>query len=168
MNNRQGADSILRCHLTSIGNPIVEIRRSYDRLISTMGFPILVRRHLYIEWGPTTHGIVLISWLCKTCDVKHDGKAESLKHQWVNILRATQFCYYFANDIFIRIFLTENGWISLKTSLMFILMFELTTFQHWFRKCFGAHKVTRSHYLNQSWLAYWRIYASFCLNEIIL
>ena len=25
---------------------------SYDRLISTMGFPILVRRHLYIESGP--------------------------------------------------------------------------------------------------------------------
>ena len=44
-----GADSIKRYHLTSIGNPIVEIRRSYDRLISTMGFPILVRWHLYIE-----------------------------------------------------------------------------------------------------------------------
>ena len=47
-----GPDSIKRCHLTSIGNPIVEIRRSYDRLISTMGFPILVRWHLYIESGP--------------------------------------------------------------------------------------------------------------------
>ena len=59
-----------------MGNPIVEIRRSYDRLISTMGFPILnwiglhlfnddtrpsghisrpkflVRWHLYIESGP--------------------------------------------------------------------------------------------------------------------
>ena len=32
----------------------MEIRRSYDRLISTMGFPILVRRHLYIELGPCT------------------------------------------------------------------------------------------------------------------
>ena len=30
-------------HLTSIGNPIVEIRRIYDGLISTIGFPILVR-----------------------------------------------------------------------------------------------------------------------------
>ena len=30
----------------------MEIRRSYDRLISTMGFPILVRRYLYIESGP--------------------------------------------------------------------------------------------------------------------
>ena len=29
----------------------MEIRRSYGRLISTMGFPILVRWHLYIESG---------------------------------------------------------------------------------------------------------------------
>ena len=48
----QGADSIIRCHLTSIGNPIVEISRSYDCLISTMGFPILIKWHLYIESGP--------------------------------------------------------------------------------------------------------------------
>ena len=47
-----GAESIKRCHLTSIGNPIVEIRRSYDRLISTMGFPMLIRCHLHIESGP--------------------------------------------------------------------------------------------------------------------
>ena len=30
----------------------MEIRWSYDRLISTMGFPIPVRCHLYIESGP--------------------------------------------------------------------------------------------------------------------
>ena len=30
----------------------MEIRRSYDCLISTLGFPILVRWHLYIESGP--------------------------------------------------------------------------------------------------------------------
>ena len=42
-------------HLNSIGNAIVEIRRSYDRLISTMVFPILVRQHLYIESGPWSH-----------------------------------------------------------------------------------------------------------------
>ena len=51
-NNLQGVDSIQRWLLTSIGNPTVEIRRSCDRLISTMWFPILVRRHLYIESGP--------------------------------------------------------------------------------------------------------------------
>ena len=47
-----GPDSIYRCHLTSIGNPIVEIRQSQDRLTSTMGFPILVRCHLYFETAP--------------------------------------------------------------------------------------------------------------------
>ena len=50
-----GPDSVLRCHLTSMRNPIVEIRWSYDCLISTMGFPILVRRYLYIESGARVH-----------------------------------------------------------------------------------------------------------------
>ena len=39
------------CSMNKSSN-IVEIRQSYDRLISTMGFPILVRYHLYIESGP--------------------------------------------------------------------------------------------------------------------
>ena len=59
-NKDQGPNSIKRCHLTSIGNPIVEIRRSYNHLISTMGLPIWVRQHLYIESGPSLLGIVTI------------------------------------------------------------------------------------------------------------
>ena len=55
-----GADSIKRCHLTSTGNLIVEIRRSYGRLISTMRFPLLVRWHLYIESGPRVCDINII------------------------------------------------------------------------------------------------------------
>ena len=47
-----GVDSVKKCRLISMGNSIMEIRRSYDRLISTMGFPILVRPHIYIESGP--------------------------------------------------------------------------------------------------------------------
>ena len=35
-----------------IGNPIMQIRRSYSRLISTMEFPLLVRWHLFIESEP--------------------------------------------------------------------------------------------------------------------
>ena len=53
--HRAAWSQLKRYHLTSIGNPIVEIRRSYDRLISTMGFPILVRWHLYIESGPRSN-----------------------------------------------------------------------------------------------------------------
>ena len=41
----------------------------------------------------------------------------------------------------------------------------LTIFQHWFRWWLGAVQAT-SHYLNQWWLVYWRIYALLCLNEL--
>ena len=60
----QGPDSIKRCRLTSIGNPIVEIRRSQDRLTSTMGFLILVRCHLYIESGPRTVTVYSYAKIC--------------------------------------------------------------------------------------------------------
>ena len=40
----------------------MEVRRSYDRLISTMGFPILVRWHLYIESGPCTYMGFAMPW----------------------------------------------------------------------------------------------------------
>ena len=65
----QGVESISRCHLTGIGNPIVEIRRSYDRLISTMGFPILVRWHSYIEPGPREF-LSCILGLLSWCPIK--------------------------------------------------------------------------------------------------
>ena len=48
----QYKDEVRAWSLTSIEIPIVELGRSYYRLISTMWFPILVRRHLYIESGP--------------------------------------------------------------------------------------------------------------------
>ena len=45
----------------------MEIRWSYDHLISTMGFPILVRRHLNIESGPWT------SWgSCSQCSLNQE------------------------------------------------------------------------------------------------
>ena len=56
----QGLVSIYRCHLTSIGNPIVEIRRSADRLISTVGFPILERWYLLSESGPCSLSVHLM------------------------------------------------------------------------------------------------------------
>ena len=39
------------------------------------------------------------------------------------------------------------------------LRVQLTIIQHWFRSA-------PSHYLNQWWLVYWRIYASLSLNEL--
>ena len=43
---------------------------------------------------------------------------------------------------------------------------QLIIFQHWFRQWLGADQAT-SHYLNQWWLVYWRIYVSLGLNELI-
>ena len=40
----------------------MEIRRSYDRLISTMGFPKPARCHLYIESGPRLLPWLLMPW----------------------------------------------------------------------------------------------------------
>ena len=45
------------------------------------------------------------------------------------------------------------------------LRVQLTIVYHWFRWWFGADQAT-SHYLNQWWLDYWRIYASLGLNEL--
>ena len=42
---------------------------------------------------------------------------------------------------------------------------QLTIFQHWFRWWLGAVQAT-SHYLNQWWVIYRRIYASLGLNEL--
>ena len=38
--------------LPGMGNPMLKMRRSRDRLIFVMGIPMLVRRHLYIETAP--------------------------------------------------------------------------------------------------------------------
>ena len=53
----------------------------------------------------------------------------------------------------------------LKFHLSLFLRFQLTIFQHWFRYWLGAVQAT-SHYLNQWWLVYWRIYASLSLSEL--
>ena len=38
-----------------MGIPMLKIRRMWDRLILSMGIPILVRRHLYIETPPDSY-----------------------------------------------------------------------------------------------------------------
>ena len=51
-NQNPGAVSIKGCRLTSIGIPVLKIRRSCDRLIFNMGIPIPGKDGLYIETGP--------------------------------------------------------------------------------------------------------------------
>ena len=56
--------------------------------------------------------------------------------------------------------------LRLRYHWSLFLMVQLTIFQHWFRKWLGAVQAT-SHYLNQWWLDYRRIYASLGLNELM-
>ena len=49
--------------------------------------------------------------------------------------------------------------------LSLFLRFHLKISQHWIRQWLGTDQVT-SHYLNQWWLDYRRIYASLSLNEL--
>ena len=48
----QAAASIQRCRLTSIGVPMLKIRRPHDRPIFNLGIPIPGKDGLYIETGP--------------------------------------------------------------------------------------------------------------------
>ena len=78
-------------------------------------------------------------WKSTNCDVT------SQAHQKVNTLRPRLNGRHFPDDILKCIFLNESVWISLKISLKFVPI---------------------SHYLNQWFLVYWRIYASLGLNEL--
>ena len=83
----------------------------------------------------------------------------------INTLRPRQNGRRFLDDIFKCIFLNENIWISIKISLRFVLkgpinnIPALVQIMAWRRP--GA-----SHYLNQWWLDYRRIYESLGLNEL--
>ena len=69
-----------------------------------------------------------------------------------------------------RMFSTVFSWMKmLEFRLRFhwslFLIFELTILQYWVRQRLGADQAT-SHYLNQWWLVYWRIYASLGINKL--
>ena len=64
---------------------------------------------------------------------------------------------HFADFIFKHIFLNEDIWIPIKISLKFVPKGSITISLHSFRLWLPAIQAT-SHYLNQWWLIYRRIY----------
>ena len=56
-----------------------------------------------------------------------------LSLRWLNTLRPRKNDRHFADDIFKCLFFNENVWISIKISLKFVPMVQLTIFQHWFK-----------------------------------
>ena len=120
----------------------MEIRRSYDGVISTTGFPILVRRHLYIESGPRSFGFKEIGirdtmWCLVSIDISHC-------YQLVWYMRHMSWCGGLENylieeapitpwseDIFgfspdLRYFAQQNSWNLVKSLPLFM---NLSSFQ---------------------------------------
>ena len=86
-------------------------------------------------------------------------------NQYVNTLRPKQDGRHFQTT-----FSNAFSWMKifnfrLRFPWRLFPRFQLTIFQHWFRWWLGAGEAT-SHYLNQWWSVYWRIYASLGLNEL--
>ena len=82
----------------------------------------------------------------------------SLSSHCMFALRPRQNGHHFADDIFKCISLNENVWIPIKILLKFVPKSPINNI---------PSLVQISHYLSQWWLAYWRIYASLGLNELI-
>ena len=70
----------------------------------------------------------------------------------------------FPDDIFKCIFLKENVWILIKISLKFVHKGPINDIPS-LVQIMAWRRQAASHYLNQWWLVYWRIYASLGLNE---
>ena len=87
--------------------------------------------------------------------------------RWVNTLRPRQNGSPFSR----RHFKIAFSWMKiyelhLRFHWSLFLGVWLRIFQHWFKLWLGTVQAT-SHYLNQWWLVYWRIYASLGLNELM-
>ena len=85
------------------------------------------------------------------------------KNTELNTLRPRRNEQHFPDDIFKRIFFNENVWISMKISLKFVPKGPINNIPALVQIMDWRRQAT-SHYLNQWWLVYWRIYASLGLN----
>ena len=64
--NPHRTSSILGCGLTSIGNDVMEMKQSWDQLISMIWFPVLIGWHHYIETSTGLYfNIKMLSWQCR-------------------------------------------------------------------------------------------------------
>ena len=103
----------------------------------------------------------VMNWLNLVCHWDYNSNAISLTHWgWDKMDAISQTT---SSNAFSWMKMHE---FRLRFHWNLFLRFELTIFQHWFRYWLGAGQAT-SHYLNQWWLVYWRIYASLGLNELI-
>ena len=89
----------------------------------------------------------------------------SLYPSMFSTLRPRQNGRHFADDTFKRIFMNENVRVSINISLKFVPKGLINNIPALVQILACADQAT-SHYLNQWWSIYWRIYASLGLNEL--
>ena len=135
--------------------------------ISNAVLPGLVRHCALAIFSTTGTWVVKLVWQCQSA---------------IPVRRIPQLCWAWAELVLTHwgrgkmaavsqtMFSNAFSWMKmyefrLKFHWIMFLMFQLTIFQHWFRYWLGAVQAT-SHYLNQCWLVYWRIYASLGLNDL--
>ena len=121
----RGAGSILRSSLTSIGIPIVGIRRSQDCLISTVVFPVPVRLHLCIESAPMLQNILFDKYGHSECSNVHRNVnflimlqpgylfwkiSRSLEHVLLKLTVEYEICIPAGSQIGF----CERGWFNIK------------------------------------------------------
>ena len=130
----------------------------------------------YTTWNMHTSRDICVSLLYHGWCCSHHTKPTT--YWWYNQKKAQQSCACIntlrsrqkMDAISQTTFSNEFSWMKifefrLKFHWSLFLRFQLTIFQHWFRKWLGADQAT-SHYLNQWRSVYWRIYASLGLNEL--
>ena len=81
-------------------------------------------------------------------------------------LRPRQNGRHFADDVFKCIFLNENVGIPIIISLKIVPKGTINNIPS-LVQIMACRLSAPSHYLNQWWLVYWRIYASRGLNELV-
>ena len=121
----------------------VEIRRSHDRLIFTMGFPILVRWHLYIELGPRS---VPDGWDRWECTVGEGGGHAGL----MTIRKLKMSLLWMLNCIL-------SVWL-------FLILFDQIILQLWEKE----ERIKKKYRIQISFSQFWIWFGSKPLPETIL
>ena len=103
------------------------------------------------------------------CKTKPSKRSDFTPVIWttLNTLRPKQNGHHFADDTFKCIFLKEYVLIPIKISLKFVPESPINNIPALVQvKAWRGAVQATSHYLNQWWLVYRRIYASLGLNEL--
>ena len=107
--------------------------------------------NVFVEW--ILHLIFLWGVPMYSATTRHNDESK------INTLRPRQNGRHFQDDIFKSIFWNENVWISIKTSLKFVPKCPINNIPT-LVQIMAWRRHAPSHYLNQWWLDYRRIYAS--------